>query len=465
MRLTGEQLPLGRDGRGWSPARLLALAAAIGGGLVLFWLTKTGQVRPLFVAGPTPTRTAASYADEGRTYFSAGNLPESVRAYQQAVARVPGDAELQADLARVQTYQSSLLPSAQSRSAMLSDARASIDAAVKANPDSGYAYSIRALVYDWSASAAEGDQSDQFLAEALNSAVRALQLETGPTPVHNLALAFQAEVLVDQQRTAEALDRAAQAAAQAPDLMDVHRVYGTVLQTAGQYRQSIEEFQKAADINPNLTFLYIQIGANYRRLRDIPRALEAFDRAARINTQLGIKDPTPYLSIGRTYLQDGEFFIAARNVEQALILDETNAQTWGFLGIVYYKARNYESAVDVLRCAADGCSQVDSRNLICQLILGCDPKDPNDKVAAAHGQTVTGLPLDQTSVEIYYTYNSALAYQGGDTGCADAERIAQKLMAAYGGDAIVAGIVAQNRDLCLHPPSTPASAPSASPTP
>ena len=36
---------------------------------------------------------------------------------------------------------------------MLADARASIDAAVKANPDLAYAHAIRALVYDWSASA------------------------------------------------------------------------------------------------------------------------------------------------------------------------------------------------------------------------------------------------------------------------------------------------------------------------
>ena len=47
------------------------------------------------------------------------------------------------------------------------------------------------------------------------------------------------------------------------------------------------EFLRAAEITPNLTFLYIQIGANYRRLLDAERSLEYFDRAAKINEQLG----------------------------------------------------------------------------------------------------------------------------------------------------------------------------------
>ena len=157
-----------------------------------------------------------------------------------------------------------------------------------------------------------------------------------------LALAFRAEVLADQQRYAEALDSAAQAVALAPDSMDVHRVYGTVLQATGPTGSRSRSSCKAAEINPNLTFLYIQIGANYRRLQDTERSLEYFDRAAKINQQLGIQDPGPYQAIARTYMQEGEFFIAARNMERALLIDEGNAGFWGLLGVIYYKARNYE---------------------------------------------------------------------------------------------------------------------------
>jgi hypothetical protein len=100
-----------------------------------------------------------------------------------------------------------------------------------------------------------------------------------------------------------------------------------------------------------------------------------------INQQLGIRTG-PYQAIARTYLQDGEFFIAARNMERALLIDEGNAGFWGFLGVIYYKARNYESSEDVLRCAVDGCSAEETRRLICELnIAACDPDDLNDPSA------------------------------------------------------------------------------------
>lgn len=451
MRLTGERMPFGRK---VSPWRALVLLILIGSGITLAWSVDTHRVQPLFLPEPTPTRTTLSYADEGSSQFSAGNLDAAIQAYKNAAAQSPQDGGLLAQLARIQTYSSALLTIGD-QSPRLAEARQSIDAAVKASPDDGYVHAVRALVYDWSASPESGDIREKYLTEALNAATRSMQLVKPGTDIYAQALAFRAEVLSDQGRFAEASDLAAQAAAQAPQIMDVHRVYGTVLQSTGQYRQSIEEFQRAADIAPNFTYLYIQIGANYRRLRDIPASLSAFDKAARIDEQLGIKDPTPFLAIGRTYFQDGEFFIAARNVEKALTYDEGNADTYGFLGIVYFKARNYETAEQVLRCAVEGCTAADSRTVICQMaIVGCDPTNPADAEAPKHGKPVAGLVLgsSQSALEAYYTFGSVLAF---NRKCDEAEQIFQQLMAKYGGDAIVAGIVAENRAMCNQPASTP----------
>src|SRR3990170_3103850 len=271
MRLTGERLPFGRVGRPASPWRILAYLAAIGAGLLLFRSFQAGQVRPLLLATPTPTRTADSHAEEGRTQFSAGRL----------------------------------------------------DDAIAANPEDPLIHAVRTLVYDWSAAAASGVERDRLLKEAEESAVRALQLDPGSP----LALAYYAELLLDEGKFAQAFDQAEQAAAQTdpfdPLSMDVHRVFGTVLEGNGAYRQAIEEYQAAAEFAPNFTYLYLLIGTNYRTLGGkapseadrrvlMNQALEAFDRAARINEQLGIADPTPYLAIGRPYLQDGEFFIRTR---------------------------------------------------------------------------------------------------------------------------------------------------------
>ena len=354
MRLTGERLPFGRVSRPASPWRILAYLAAIGAGLLLFRSFQAGQVRPLLLATPTPTRTADSHAEEGRTQFSAGRLDDAIAAYRQAVEVAPNEPEPAAELARILTYSSALLTTAGEKSERLAEARQAIDAAVAANPGDPLIHAVRTLVYDWSAAAASGVERDRLLKEAEESAVRALQLDPGSP----LALAYYAELLLDEGKFAQAFDLAEQAAAQTdpfdPLSMDVHRVFGTVLEGNGAYRQAIEEYQTAAEIAPNFTYLYLLIGTNYRTLggkapTDADRrilmnqALEAFDRAARINEQLDIADPTPYLAIGRTYLQDGEFFVAAINVERALAIDVANPDIFGRLGIIFFKARNYES--------------------------------------------------------------------------------------------------------------------------
>ena len=457
MQLKGEQLQFGRRRR-VNLGRVAILLGLISAGLLLIWLVETSRIDPPFVPGPTPTRSALSYAQEGEAHFSSGNLPEAITALQNAVRLTPEDGELLAELARMQTYASELQPSLQQRQQLLTEARQTVDQAVQVAPEDPFAFAVRALAYDWSASAETGEPREAYLSEAETSAVRALQLAGNDPVLRSLAQAFYAEVLVDQQRFVEAADLAAQAAATAPDSMDVHRVFGTVLEANGLYRQAIEEYQRATEITPNLTFLYSRIGANYRRLQDIPRALEAFDQAVRINEQVAIDDPVPYIAIGRTYLQDGEFFIAARNLERALAIDEGNPEIYGFLGIIYYRARNYESALEVLRCAVDGCSQEDSRRLICQLAVGCDPEDPQDAVAPLHGQQVPGLALGPNSLEYYYTYGSVLAFYGQ---CDPAERVFEDLLSQYGTDPVVTGIVSENRAICA---ATPVPVPTVTPT-
>jgi tetratricopeptide (TPR) repeat protein len=477
VRLTGERLRLGRSGPIQNPGRVLTLSFLILVGVGVLWLRSTERIQPLFLPTPTPTRTAASHAQEGLAYFSAGDLERAIAAYERAVELDPGNAELLAELARIQTYSSALVTAGFLRTERLAAARESADRAVAADPDSSRAHAIRALAYDWSAAADAGSR-DQFLSQAESSVTRALQLDH----LNPLALAFQAEVLADQQRFAQAYDVAAQAVGLDPSLMDVHRVFATVLESNGLYRQAIDEYQRAAEINPNLTFLYLLIGANYRQLGVratstteraslMELALENFDRAATINEQLGIQDPIPFMAIGRTYLQEGEFIVAARNVERALGLDPGNPQVYGFLGIVYFRARNYESAIPILKCAVEGCSAEETGDLLCVLVFDCEP---GSEEAAGHGRQVAATQLNDNTVEFFYTYGSVLTAYAGTAevpdACDRAERVFDELVAVYGGDPIVSGIVAEGRAICASPgpppgppPGTPAT--SATPTP
>ncbi|MEW6716605.1 MAG: tetratricopeptide repeat protein [Chloroflexota bacterium] len=399
MNLSSKRPTFHESGPRSNPYRVFALLLITAAGVWLIQQKQHGKVQPLFMPTPTATRTANSWAEEGAALFNAGHLQGSIDAYQKALVLDPNNAQLWAELARIQTYSSSLLTTKEERLARLQDALASIDQAVALAPDESTIHAIRALVLDWNASQIP-EQRDVLLNEAEAEARRALQLESW----NPLALAFYAEVLSDQQKWAQAEGYARQAVDLAPDSMDTHRVYAVVLESLGKYRQAIEEYEKAVKINPNLTFLYLSIGYNYRHLEVYDRALTSFDKAASINQQLGIKDPLPYIAIAKTYAQQGEFFIAARNAERAVLIDPTNANTYAQLGRIYIQGRNYEGAIPVLKCAVEGCTAAENQQILQQLLQSFYIEEN------IGGVDIQPLPLNSLDVAFYYVqYGSILA--------------------------------------------------------
>jgi len=401
--------------------------------LVLVWVLQQmnkGNIQPLFLPTPTPTRSADSHALEGDANFTAGKLDNSILAYQEAVRVDPNDSESWAKLARIQIYSSAFLITNEQKKERLLTGLESARKAVEIAPDDSTAHAILAFALDWNADSSiyadDLQQVQKFLVEAEQEAITALQKDNANT----LALAFYAEVLLDQQKWSQAeqyIDQALQRE-DADELMDVHRINAYLLETLGQYNLAITEYDKAIEIEPNFTFLHRRAGANYRRLAfDIPNAdaalpvyeksLEYFDKAAKINEQIGVDDPGPYLSIARTYSQLGQYFAAARNVQKALEFDPTNADIYGQLGIVFFRSRNYEGSIFSLKCATYGCSGEDSckgRGLErCFEDLGENPVE------------IEALGLSPNTVVYYYTYGSVLAAlsRPRDNKCGDAMQV------------------------------------------
>lgn len=412
--------------------RLFFLIVVILGGVWLIRQLDQGEIKPLFLPTPTPTRSVESYALEGDAFFTAGNLNSAIAAYGEAVRVDPSNAAIWADLARIQTYSSALLTTDHERLARLTEALESINRAVELAPGDSTAHAIRAFVLDWNASSTLVDrkQVQAYLAEAETEAIRALQLDNQNT----LALVFYAEILIDQQKWTQGQQYMEQALQRedAATLMDTHRVYAYLLETLGQYNQAIQEYDKAIALAPNMTFLYLRAGANYRRLAFgslnedsalllYEQSLEYFARAAQINETLGVKDPIPYLSIAKTYSQTGDYFAAAINVQKALTFDPSNADTYGQLGIVFFKSRNYEGSIPALMCAVRGCTPEQS----CEGRGGCAEDD--------FGATVTGLPLSSTTMVYYYTYGSVLAAlsRPKENKCGEALNVMNEVWAFY----------------------------------
>lgn len=442
-RLTGKRPTFKKRRPGINPYRVLFFLILISGGI---WLTfQIGQspddlIKPFLLPTPTPTRIANSFILEANAYFNAGKIDDpfekdAINSYRQALELEPDNVQAWIELARLLTYSSSLLSTQQEKIARMTEAREASAKALELARDDSSVQAIYALTLDWSASvAADDDQKERWLIEAEQAAGYAFNLD----PENYLALAFYAEVLLDQQKWSQAEQHSRTAVELAPNVMDTHRVYATVLETFGQYRVAIEEYEKAAAINPNLTFLYIRIGVIYRELQVYNVALEYFEKAITINNSNGVLDPIPYIGIAKTYARQGEFFIASINGEKALSIDPTNADTYGQLGDIYTRARNYEGAMEVLRCAVRGCSA--EENEIGEV-------------------DVEGLPLTNITVAYYYArYGSVLAAlsRPGESYCPDALEVLSHVKQAYSEDGTLMAIVQENEAICRLITETPA---------
>jgi tetratricopeptide (TPR) repeat protein len=273
-----------------------------------------------------------------------------------------------AELARIQVYSSTALTTTSEKRTRLMEALEVANRAVEVDPDDSTAHAVRSFVLNWLASPdLVGEEVDSYLVQAEQAAVRAIQLDSR----NPLALAYYAEILLDQMKWQQAEQNISAALAADDSLMDVHRINAFILESTGEYNEAIEEYIRASSINPNLTFLLIRTGVIYRHLaqtsqnREIRQiqyneALDRFAAAVNINRQLGINDPIPYIAIANTYTQMGEFFIAGRNMRAALGFDPTNPNVYANLGMVYWRSRNYEGAIPALKCAIRGCDAKES---------------------------------------------------------------------------------------------------------
>ncbi len=400
-----------------------------------------GEIESPFLATPTSTRTANSYALEGETQFQAGNIPAAVQAYGKAAEVEPDNSTIWAELARIQTYSSNLLTTDAQKKQRLEEAIQSAEKAVSLNPEDSSAHAILSLTYDWySDSAYSGEESDDYVFKAEQSSAKALQLDSNNV----LAVAFRAEIYMRQLRYKEALDFAERAVAMDDTSFDAYRVYGYVLESqGGSYGEAIEAYKKAAEINPNLTFIYLSIGVNYRELKKYDEALEYFALAAKINEQNKVADPIPYLGIARTYSQIGEFFIAARNVMRALEITPEDPYVYSQLGLVYFRSRNYEGSIPAFACAIDGCSALES----CIVRQECSEDTPESE---APPYEIVGLPLTESTVVYYYSYGSVLAgmHRDGTGFCERALVVFDKIRKDFSDNEGVMGIVNTSEEIC-----------------
>jgi tetratricopeptide (TPR) repeat protein len=430
-----------RAKRGDNPVRIYFLVFFILIALFIFREVDAGSIQKPFLPTQTPTRTANSFAFEGETNFQGGKIQAAVEAYRKAAELEPNNSTIWAELARIQTYSANLLTTDAQKVQRLQEAIQSAEKAVELNPEDSTAYAILSLTYDWYSNPVySGEEADDYVFKAEQASAKALQLDSENV----LAVAFRAEIYMRQLRYNEALDFAERAVAMDNSSFDTYRVYGFVLESqGGRYDEAIEAYKKATEINPNLTFLYLSIGVNYRELKQYDKALEYFALAAKINEQNEVFDPIPYLAIARTYSQIGEFFIAARNVMRALEFTPQDPYVYSQLGLVYFQSRNYEGSIPAFACAIDGCTALES----CIVRQDCSENTPEEEIPP---YDIEGLPLTENTVVFYYTYGSVLAaMHRNDTGfCERALIVFDTIRKDFNNNDGVMSIVRTSEEIC-----------------
>lgn len=443
-----------------SPYRIMLWVGLILVAFMVYRAFDQGTLKSPFEPTPTATRTIQSFEQEGDTFFQIGNLDAAIQAYLDAAKIDPNNAELWTKLARIQTYSSASLTTDEQILQRLTEARDSIDKALKIDPESSDAHAVKAFVLDWFSSAKLIKEDVRtLLNEAEAEATRALALDEQNVQ----ALAFTAEIQVDQQKWLQAQQTINLALERDPNSMDVHRINAYVLSSLQDYQSAIEEYKRALELAPNLTYIYIEIGKIYRYLAtsgdwensaaNFQTALEYFTKAEDINRALDLKNPIPYLAKAKTYTQRGDagdFFLAILEVKTALDLNPGSNDVYAQLGLVYHQARNYEGAIEAFRCALEGCPPEKS----------CVVRD--DCEDATRSYTIQPLTLTDNTLVYFYTYVSVMSALSKPTNsnCTDVAWAFTKLRESYGSDDFVMSFVTNAEGLCragTNPVRTPTS--------
>ncbi len=380
----GDGLP--RQKPGSNPFRVLILLALIAVGLYVLTVKPETIPQP-FKPTPTPTRTAASHAQEAETYFQEGRLDKAIESYKEALRRDPTIVETYVPLVRLLLFRS-----------QIDEALDYADTALLVDPDHTDARAVRAMALDWKSSelADEGLEGDaeELLLQALNEANRVV--EKDPTSAE--AYAYLAEILFDLDNYEQA-DEALEIALELdPDSLDVLRVAGYLLEFRGYRQQAIEHYQKAIQLYPNLAMLHLSLGRTYLAAADFKTGIDSLKAAIELDP-----DNAEYLYfLGYAYFGTGEQALAADYFQQTLELRPDYAKAHCQLGLIYYRQRNWEGAIPELETAVEIYGdRLSYRNAFCYSTLGlsyfylarCEEAYP------LFDQVLEAIPDDTSSLE------------------------------------------------------------------
>ncbi|HEY4688103.1 MAG TPA: tetratricopeptide repeat protein [Anaerolineae bacterium] len=337
-----------------SPRRIMLYLVLIALGLLV--LRFQDDLRKPLVPTPTATRAAQSYVAEGQASYEAGRLNDAIDAYTQAIALEPNRADVLITLSRILALVDRTAEAVQ---------RA--QRAVQIEPKSAAANAALAMAYDWHATwlllhGRDAESNDQYQ-KAISSAQEAILND----PSYPEAYAYLAEAYMDVGQLVDAIETAEKGKQLNPQRPDVQRAVAYVRESQGNYVGAAEAYTEALHYDPNVPYLWLSLGRNYRILsvtvggQYLDEAVKAFQRAIQIDPGYG----PAYDELGWTYYNVQDFPQAIEVLEEAIKIDPASWSAHNHLGIAYYSHRNYEGAAEVLPRAIELMNQAFDADRYC----------------------------------------------------------------------------------------------------
>lgn len=374
-----------------SPLRIILLLILVAGALYVNQVV-VPATPPLFISTPTPTRAPESFLTDAQDLIAKGKINQAIEMYKEAVKADPRNPAIYVTLARWQVLYGDY-----------DGGMENVENALLVNPQHALAKAVRGWIL--------GKKGDFLAGET--ELDEALTLD----PNSALAYAYLAELYLDRinanQADLNTLDKAIKASQTAkekdPNLLEVHRVRGLVLQNTTNHEEAIQEFEAAIAMNENLADLYVSLGISYRVTDQAGKAQDTFLRAIALRPD----DALPYSELAATYLKVGEFAKGIQYADEAVKRSPKDPFLYGLLGTMYFKVGQYNDAVLPLRMAVRGGITQD-------------------------GEQVAPLPLDaQDAASVAYMsrFGIALAEIGQ---CGEALQVSQELLQKIPSDENVA---------------------------
>lgn len=185
---------------------------------------------------------------------------------------------------------------------------------------------------------------------AIPIALRGLELDRNFAPL----LAVLARAYTDIGRYQQGLDYGEQAVNSDPMSIEAHRAYAVSLIWVGLRDQAIQELEDAVNINPNLTTPYFELAGQYISGERYEEAVAAYEKILSMQP----RNAKALLRLCEVYSRIGQDQQAQGYCDDALAIDTNYKEAYRQLGMVNFRRRNYEGAIENFnRCVGRGVSE------------------------------------------------------------------------------------------------------------